>query len=104
MIDYQELVRDFHRKKGVTIHHTPTVPTFELVNLRRSLIREEMLEVLEALSYRRLPEIAKELADVLYVVFGTAVSLGIDLKPVFLEVHRANMTKDYSFKRYDGKI
>lgn len=36
---------------------------------------------------------AKELADLLYVVYGTGVSLGIDLDKVFDAVHRSNMTK-----------
>ncbi len=50
-----------------------------------------------------LPAIAKELADVLYVVYGTAVSLGIDMEPVFKEVHRSNMSKVGGYKREDGK-
>jgi len=29
----------------------------------------------------------------LYVVYGTAVSYGIDIEPVFQEVHRSNMSK-----------
>ena len=50
-----------------------------------------------------LPGIAKELADLLYVVYGTAVSLGIDMEPVFKEVHRSNMSKVGGYKREDGK-
>ncbi|MEC4681184.1 MAG: hypothetical protein VST67_10880, partial [Nitrospirota bacterium] len=50
-----------------------------------------------------LPAMAKELADLLYVVYGTAVSLGIDLEPVFKEVHRSNMSKVGGYKREDGK-
>jgi predicted HAD superfamily Cof-like phosphohydrolase len=46
---------------------------------------------------------AKELADLLYVVYGTAVSLGIDMEPVFKEVHRSNMSKVGGYKREDGK-
>ena len=36
---------------------------------------------------------AKELADLLYVVYGTAVSYGLDMDPVFREVHRSNLSK-----------
>ena len=46
---------------------------------------------------------AKELADLLYVVYGTAVSVGIDMEPVFREVHRSNMSKVGGHKRADGK-
>src|SRR4029453_6442141 len=47
--------------------------------------------------------IAKEVADLLYVVYGTAVSYGIDMAPVFREVHRSNMSKVGGYKREDGK-
>ena len=39
----------------------------------------------------------------LYVVYGTAVSYGIDMAPVFREVHRSNMSKIGGYKRGDGK-
>jgi len=39
----------------------------------------------------------------LYVVYGTAVSYGIDMKPVFQEVHRSNLSKVGGYKRADGK-
>ena len=47
--------------------------------------------------------VAKELADLLYVVYGTAVSYGIDMEPVFREVHRSNLSKVGGYKRDDGK-
>ena len=37
------------------------------------------------------------------VVYGTAVSYGIDMKPVFQEVQRSNMSKVGGHKREDGK-
>jgi len=47
--------------------------------------------------------VAKELADLLYVVYGTAVSYGLDMDPVFREVHRSNLSKVGGYKREDGK-
>jgi predicted HAD superfamily Cof-like phosphohydrolase len=44
------------------------------------------------------------LADLLYVVYGAAVTFGIDLDPFFDEVHRSNMAKDGGATREDGKI
>jgi predicted HAD superfamily Cof-like phosphohydrolase len=40
----------------------------------------------------------------LYVLYGTAVSFGIDVRPVFAEVHRSNMAKVGGGKRADGKV
>lgn len=37
--------------------------------------------------------LAKELADLLYVVYGTAEELGIPLEEVFKAVHESNMSK-----------
>lgn len=49
--------------------------------------------------------IARELADVVYVAYGTARALGIDLDEALVEVHRAAMDKVRAgVKREDGKI
>ena len=68
-----------------------------------SLIQEEFDELREALAQQDIEAVAKELADLLYVVYGTAVSCGIDMAPVFREVHRSNMSKVGGHKRADGK-
>jgi predicted HAD superfamily Cof-like phosphohydrolase len=89
---------------------------------RINLICEEYEEVAQAILYledTRLnmtsgtieearEELAKELADLLYVVYGTADELGIPLQQVFTEVHKSNMSKvwpDGTVKRNDfGKV
>lgn len=47
--------------------------------------------------------IAHELCDLKYVLDGTAVEMGLDLEPLFNEVHRANMAKIGGGTREDGK-
>lgn len=94
MIDFQALVRAFHEASGQRVRSKPDMPLGIVeYQLRRRLIDEEALEACDALRIGRMEEIAGELADVLYVTFGTAVALGIDLAPVFAEVHRSNMAK-----------
>lgn len=104
----QEAVRKFHLNAGLESRRTPQPmqerPHF-LLEFRSSLIREETEEALEALASGSLVEISKELADILYVVFGTAVSLGIDLEEIFYIVHNSNMEKLSDIeRREDGKI
>lgn len=86
---------------------------YDLLYARRQLITEEYHEVIDALEEIRThgnvsdtrAELAKELADLLYVVYGTAVLLDIPIDAVFAEVHRSNMSKLNSATfREDGKL
>ncbi len=113
MLSNAELVRQFHIAVGDTPPTTPTPPTPAILDLRETLISEEYQETLGALHTLRealargegadLASLAHELADLLYVVYGTFVALGIDADAVFREVHRANMHKTTGPKRADGK-
>ncbi|MCX5723320.1 MAG: hypothetical protein NTX84_02145 [Nitrospirae bacterium] len=103
MIDEQAMVDDFHRAFDIVVSPAPTVVDGRTRELRVKLIQEEFDELKEAMESGDLPSIAKEMADLLYVVYGTAVSYGIDMDPVFREVHRSNMSKVGGHKREDGK-
>jgi predicted HAD superfamily Cof-like phosphohydrolase len=103
MTDEQTMVQDFHRKFEILIQTTPTNLTDETKQLRVRLIQEEFDELKESMATGDLASVAKEMADLLYVVYGTAVSYGIDMKPVFQEVHRSNLSKVGGYKRADGK-
>ncbi|WP_447963331.1 pyrophosphohydrolase domain-containing protein [Nitrospira sp. Ecomares 2.1] len=103
MNDAQRMVQEFHKQFEIHVSPTPSIPDEPTQLLRTRLIQEEFDELQEAMQGKDLPSIAKELADLLYVVYGTAVSLGIDMEPVFQEVHRSNMSKVGGHKREDGK-
>lgn len=60
---------------------------------RAQLMLEEMAELLEAMLLRDPIQMADALADVLYVVYGTAVTYAVPVDEVFQEVHASNMTK-----------
>ena len=100
-----ELVKEFNEAYGVYTGEPLTVPPFEITALRVRLITEEYNEVLEAPD---IYELAKELADLLYVVYGTGLSYGIDLDKCFREIHRSNMSKlgadGKPILREDGKV
>ncbi|GJL59573.1 MAG: hypothetical protein NPIRA03_24300 [Nitrospirales bacterium] len=103
MNDAQRMVQEFHKQFEIHVSPTPSIPDEPTQFLRKRLIQEEFDELQEAMQDKDLSSIAKELADLLYVVYGTAVSLGIDMEPVFQEVHRSNMSKVGGHKREDGK-
>lgn len=87
-------LREFHDLLGHPNRRVPTgtIPDRER-NLRLRLIREELGELLDAMDAEDPVEIADALADLTYVVVGTAVTYGIPFDEVFAEVHRSNMTK-----------
>ena len=103
MYEAQKMVREFHKEFDIHVAERPSVPDQKTTALRERLIQEEFDELKEAMKARHLSGIAKELADLLYVVYGTAVSYGIDMAPVFREVQRSNMSKVGGYKREDGK-
>ncbi|CUS35487.1 pyrophosphohydrolase domain-containing protein [Candidatus Nitrospira nitrificans] len=103
MTDEQAMVEAFHSKFEIVVQTTPRDVSAETKHLRIRLIQEEFDELKEAMASGNLAAVAKEMADLLYVTYGTAVSYGIDMEPVFQEVHRSNLSKVGGYKRADGK-
>jgi NTP pyrophosphatase (non-canonical NTP hydrolase) len=84
------LVREFHGRMGCRIDQPWSD---RLVAERVRLITEECREAHEALWSGDLLAIAKELADLVYVTYGAAINLGIDLDLAVALVHASNMSK-----------
>jgi predicted HAD superfamily Cof-like phosphohydrolase len=89
----QRMVKEFHHMFGEFVRSSPGPVDEATRDLRIRLIREEMGEFEKAANDENLIKIADALADLLYVIYGTGVSYGIDLEPIFREVHESNMTK-----------
>lgn len=98
-------------------HPNALAETTNTQALRRTLHQEEHKELIEALEIAGSPlapggsdrialgQVARELADVVYVAYGTAWAFGIDLDAALAEIHRAAMVKmDAGLRREDGKI
>jgi predicted HAD superfamily Cof-like phosphohydrolase len=103
MTNEQAMVEAFHSKFEIVVQTTPMDVNEDTKHLRVRLIQEEFDELKEAMATRDLAAVAKEMADLLYVTYGTAVSYGIDMEPIFREVHRSNLSKVGGYKRADGK-
>ncbi|MFJ8732958.1 MazG nucleotide pyrophosphohydrolase domain-containing protein [Streptomyces bauhiniae] len=102
------LVSEFHRAFGLDARAIPTEISPELAAHRGELLAEEAAEVAEVSVTGPLDHLAQELADVVYVAYGTALVHGIDLDEVIAEIHRANMSKvgpdGEISRREDGKV
>jgi len=90
-----EKVREFHEAFGLSHRDSfdASNPYSGDFPLRLRLIHEEYHEVMEAMERGDPDQIAKELTDLLYVVYGTGVTMGVDLDRAFELIHESNMSK-----------
>ena len=102
MTKEQAMVADFHRQFGLSAPEQLDLAHFP-GELRVCLIREEAGEFAAAVRDQDVPEMIDALCDLLYVTYGAAVALGVDLEPFFEEVHRTNLAKVGGSRRADGK-
>lgn len=101
-----DLVKEFHKKFKVPILKKPSLISKDRTKLRYELMKEEVEEYLEGVKNNDLENIANELADILYGVYGTILEHGLQDKidKIFEEVHRSHMSKDYhQYKMVKGK-
>jgi predicted HAD superfamily Cof-like phosphohydrolase len=101
---HQKWVRDFHVKYGGEYSDKPVMLSDKARFRRARLIIAEAAEFMDAAGKDDMVEMVDALADLLYVTYGTAVEMGVDIEPVFAEVQRSNMTKDGGGQDSGGKI
>ena len=108
-IDPLVALRESHRVQRLTTSDAPTLDVPSRVKeLRCALIEEEAAEFRAAVEDGDIVGVADAIADLLYVVYGAALTFGIPVREVFAEVHRSNMTKlggdGVPLYREDGKV
>lgn len=107
MTSYAELLEEWSTASG-----GDNLSLQKWAELRLSLAEEEYLEWREALEFYVTTgdpkPMAKESADLGYVIWGAAARPRIDLDAAFREVHRSNMSKfgpnGEVYTREDGKV
>ncbi len=101
-------VQEFHKKFEISMPEKSELPKEEIRKLRKDLLEEEYQEYLLGEENDDLVEIADALADMLYIIYGTADAYGIPIDDIFNEVHMSNMSKlgedNRPIRREDGKI
>ena len=86
-------VKKFMQKFKQEVKSKPSFPDDNIIKLRINLIKEELLELEEALNEKNIEETADALTDILYVTYGAGHAFGIDLDKCFDEVQKSNMSK-----------
>lgn len=100
----QEMVQEFHQTFYLPVRVKPEMLQSSEALLALSFIDEERGELGRAISKDDLIETIDALGDMLYVIYGYLVRLGVDIEPIFEEIHRSNMTKNQYNSEDDGKI
>ena len=103
-----DMVREFSEVMGLPLDQPSQFDKgydTDLEGLRYSLVLEEFNEFTDAHSKENL---LKELADLVYVVYGYAATYGLNLDEAFRRVHESNMSKlddnGEPVRRADGKV
>ena len=103
-----QMVKEFHHAFNVPVPEVITDLDEARKKLRMDLLDEEYEEFKEAVEEKDVVEVVSELADLVYVAYGMALELGVDLDAVITEIHRANMSKlgpdGRPVLRPDGKV
>lgn len=88
-----QMVREFRIMFGLPSRSVPGLPPKKRRDLCLAVIGEEVEELRQAIAEGNLVQIADAFGDILYSAYVMAPEFGIDIEPVFAEIHRSNMTK-----------
>jgi len=88
-------VAKFHSLFKLPVLDKPEIPTKERIELRISLLEEELNELKTAIAEDDMVEVADAFADIQYVLSGAILEFGLGnkFKELFDEVQRSNMSK-----------
>lgn len=125
----EELVRQFHETYGLPIVSDGPNVDRDRIHMRLALIAEEFAELIGAAygpnareiteaafiearesddSTRDTVEVADALGDLIYVIYGMALEMGIPLADVLREIQASNLSKldadGNPIYRQDGKV
>ncbi len=116
MHEQLKMMEEFHRAFNHPVDRGDLADNISFIKLRTTLHREEGNELNDEMwnsivnNYGITPNLLKEGADLLYVLLGTFVSLGLgdQLIEAFSRVHASNMSKlgddGKPIYRDDGKV
>jgi predicted HAD superfamily Cof-like phosphohydrolase len=84
---------EFHQRFELNAPDVPQLLDKDTADFRIDFMQEELHEFINAHNAGDLVKAADALADLTYVVLGTAYLMGLPFNDVWDSVHRANMTK-----------
>lgn len=108
MMSFEDDIREFREAFRLPIHEEPTSLGWEDANLHLKLLTEEWQELLAAIDEQDVTETFDAIVDMMYVLAGFGVHMGLPLDAGWAEVHASNMSKldedGEPIFREDGKV
>lgn len=102
--DWYADVLEFHKAYGCAIGDKPRWPSPGLELLRQRLTDEEYKETGDAAASEDFPGLVDGHLDLIYILIGNLISFGVDPRPLWDEIQRANMSKLPLRKDAQGKV
>ncbi len=104
-LDWFGDVLTFHRKLAPgRIGSTPAWPDGDKKRFVDRLVVEEWNELVQADKDRDLVETTDATLDLIYVLLGRLITLGIDPRPAWDAIQASNIAKEGGETRPDGKV
>lgn len=101
-------ITEFRQAFGLPINEKPALLSGEDMELHIRLVGEELNELILAWAEGDLTEVFDGIVDMMYVLGGLAVHMGLPLEEGWREVHTSNMSKldenGEAIYREDGKV
>jgi predicted HAD superfamily Cof-like phosphohydrolase len=101
-----KMLKEFNEKFKIQVPGKPSLISEDRFLFRNKILLEESSEYIIGAAKGDIENVAKELADILYVVYGTILEHGLEekMEEIFEEVHHSNMSKDFDeYKMVKGK-
>lgn len=92
----------FREKMGLPVNSEPQLLSPDQSSFYARFILEELSEFLKAHEHQNLVDAADAIGDMIYVILGCSLHMGLPLEAIFESIHRANMTKIPGKTKRDG--
>lgn len=111
LLNMIDKLKEFNNKYGIKYREElQNNPSVDSNLIRYELMKEENEEFLNALYNNDIVEVADAVGDMLYILLGTVLDLGLQDKiiDIFYEIHNSNLSKlgedGNPIYREDGKL
>lgn len=91
---FEDVVKQFREKMNLGVSSHPRLMTPAELDFYEKFVKEEMKELRIAAENSDLVSTADAIGDLIYLLYGASLLIGVPMTPVLLAIHKANMRKE----------